>query len=63
MTDAPKYLTSKIGTGPWLHPPRKTPTPPNLARPSVRLFATTAIVLAVLGAVAWIWPMVVGGAL
>ncbi len=36
-------------TGPWLNMPRATPTPPNLALPVVRLFATVAICLGAIG--------------
>lgn len=33
----------------WLHPPRKTPTPPNLARPGVTMAILTAICLGAIG--------------
>ena len=49
MTDAPKYLTGKSGSGPWLNAPRKTPTPPNLARPVATMAVLTAICLGAIG--------------
>ena len=38
------------------HAPRKTPTPPNLARPWRYLFALSAFMLAVGCAAAWVMP-------
>ena len=44
-----KHLTGKSGTGPWLHPPHRTPTPPNMPRPVAKMFILTAICLGAIG--------------
>ena len=62
MTNPLNYHSSKHrgqSSGAWAHPPRKTPTPPNvphLERNGPRMAFLCIVVMVTLGAAAWGWP-------